>query len=386
MKIFLLATGFPPTIGGLQNFNAQAASALFRQGHELTVAVSEDCNGDSCSLRTQNPWPFPVFHLPVDEGVLSVKELSSLLSNFQPDLVLVSGASGRRRWLLKIFEDREIPSLLFFHGLGNKRFKENPIQRFFTKRRFGINRAALVLANSQFLSKKILEMGVPKEKLKVIYPGVSLERFHSSEQERNLAREKLMLGDRSVMLSVSRLAPGKGQDRVIRAMPAILQKDSSLLYLIVGAGTSQNALESLVKELGLQNSVRFEGRQENPLPYFQAADFFVQPSFLEGKLTEAFGLVFLEASACSLPSIACRESGAEEIIVHGETGFLVSPRSNQDLQECLEKLISQKERCKKMGEAARKRVEECFDWGQTANQLEAALSQVHASATLIPTR
>jgi phosphatidyl-myo-inositol dimannoside synthase len=138
--------------------------------------------------------------------------------------------------------------------------------------------------------------------------------------------------ERGFALMVSRLSSEdryKGHDGVIRAWPAIRAQASGAALVIVGDGDDRPRLEGLVRDLGLEQAVRFAGRVTDAelAGWYERSAFFLLPSALEG-----FGLVFLEAMRASKACVS--GPGAPEAIVEdGRTGFIVSPDATDRLTE-----------------------------------------------------
>jgi glycosyltransferase involved in cell wall biosynthesis len=127
--------------------------------------------------------------------------------------------------------------------------------------------------------------------------------------------------DRPLLVTVSRLAPEKSVDVILRAFQQVSEPPGAYL-LIVGGGPSAASLEALARELGIGERVRFTGAlpHEGALEVMAGADLFVFAS-----QTETQGLVLVEAMAAGVPVVAVGVAGAAEAVVDGESGLLVSP-------------------------------------------------------------
>lgn len=170
--------------------------------------------------------------------------------------------------------------------------------------------------------------GAPHDFLKTIHPGVDHDMF--SPGNRAAARNELGLGDETVALYVGRIQPLKGLDLAVRAMEQLVPTlDRPLVFMVVGgpsgpAGEAElRRLNHLVEDLGIGDSVRFEGIQPHErLPdYYRAADVLVVCSH-----SESFGLAALEAHACGTPVVGTPVGGLSYIVRDGESGYLVDTR------------------------------------------------------------
>lgn len=132
-------------------------------------------------------------------------------------------------------------------------------------------------------------------------------------------------GDRLV-LSAGRLTEQKGYPYLLKAIPAILSAVPGARFYIAGDGELNASLQSMAKELGIQDSVVFMGMRTD-LPFlFPQFDLFVLPSLWEG-----FPTVIMESMVSGVPVIATDIPGTRELIEHGKTGWLVPPRDPESL-------------------------------------------------------
>lgn len=195
--------------------------------------------------------------------------------------------------------------------------------------------------------------------------GVDIERF-SPNQAAGLEIRARHGFDSStpVIVCISRLVSRKGQDSLIRALPAVLNRVPDAKLLIVGSGPRRQALEALAGRVGVSTSVVFAGAVDyEDLPgYYNAASVFAMPARTRGwgLDVEGLGIVYLEAQACGVPVIAGTSGGAPETVIDGETGFVVNGRNISQLADALVRLLSDSELAERMGRAGRNHV--CSRW------------------------
>jgi phosphatidyl-myo-inositol dimannoside synthase len=237
--------------------------------------------------------------------------------------------------------------------------------------RRALQRAAVVTTISRFTFEHLLNLGVPEERIVLLYPGVKMEQWQPTGAEEQV-REQWGLEGKRVLLTVSRLIPRKGQDTVLQALPAVLAQVPEAAYVIVGGGPEESRLRALADRLGVADHVRFVGSIPNTetLHYYHACDVFVMPNrqMPNGDI-EGFGLVFLEANACGKPVIGGRSGGTVDAIAHGESGFLVDPHSPGEVAERLVELLQSPDAARRLGEAGRQRVQRQFTWKRTGDTL-----------------
>lgn len=132
-------------------------------------------------------------------------------------------------------------------------------------------------------------------------------------------------GDMLHIASVGRLAPEKHFENIIPVAKALRDMSTDFVWHIVGDGSEQARLESLIVENGLKDHVILEGSKTNPYPYMKYADLFVHPSYVESQ-----GLTVLEAMALGVPCVVTKSRGPCEFIVDGVNGLLTE-RVPEDL-------------------------------------------------------
>ncbi|MEU9352848.1 glycosyltransferase family 4 protein [Streptomyces griseoloalbus] len=207
-------------------------------------------------------------------------------------------------------------------------------------------------------------------------PGVDEKTFHPGSGGDEV-RARLGLTDRPVVVCVSRLVPRKGQDTLIRAMPAILAAEPDAVLLIVGGGPYEKELRTLARDTGVAASVRFTGSVPwSELPaHYGAGDVFAMPCRTRrgGLDVEGLGIVYLEASATGLPVVAGDSGGAPDAVLDGETGWVVRGDSPDQTADRVITLLGDEELRRRMGERGREWVEEKWRWDLLAEHLETLL-------------
>jgi phosphatidylinositol alpha-1,6-mannosyltransferase len=203
-------------------------------------------------------------------------------------------------------------------------------------------------------------------------PGVDTATFRPGAGGAAV-RRRLGLGDRPVVLCVSRLVPRKGQDTLLRAWPRVLAAVPGAVLLIAGAGPFGKNLVDLSERLRLTHSVRFAGAvpgQDLPA-WYDAADVFAMPCRTRrgGLDVEGLGIVYLEASATGLPVVGGDSGGAPDAILDGESGYVVPGRSAAAVAERITELVTDPSRARAMGEKGLAWVQQEWRWELVAVRL-----------------
>jgi phosphatidyl-myo-inositol dimannoside synthase len=231
--------------------------------------------------------------------------------------------------------------------------------------------ARVAVMCSRFIARRVRTAVPPEVPVSVLYPGADLERFRPDLPADDL-RERHGLGDRPVVVCVSRLVARKGQDVLIRSMREILRRVPQAALMIVGGGPREASLRRLA-ESAPNRSVIFTGEVTEPdLPrYYALGDVFAMPcrTRLGGMEVEGWGNVFIEAAACGRPVVVGDSGGARETLVHGETGILVDGRNVVGVADAVASLLEDPAYARRLGKAGRARVEAQHTWPRAAERL-----------------
>ncbi len=199
-------------------------------------------------------------------------------------------------------------------------------------------------------------------------PGVDTDRLRPlPAAARRKARAAMGVAPQApLVVSVSRLVPRKGMDVLIDASAALVPSFPDLTVVIAGSGRDRARLDARVRATGAP--VRMLGEvPDDELPrLYGVADVFVMACRDRwwGLEQEGFGIVFLEAAACGLAQVAGRSGGADEAVVDGRTGLVVDdPRDPGRVAGALRRLLGDDALRRRMGRAARRRVEKGFACG-----------------------
>jgi glycosyltransferase involved in cell wall biosynthesis len=215
----------------------------------------------------------------------------------------------------------------------------------------------------------VSQLWLPKGKVSVLHWGIDLDSIPEHYDVTQM-RRKLRLSDGIILFSLGHLGPIKGHEDSIKAMPAIRSRFPEAKLYIAGAGLAEDheRLHALIEKLSLQGVVVLLGQITNSLEWLQACNIFLQPS-----REEAFGLVFLEAGLCAKPTVSTAVGGIPEIIVDGETGYLVNTLNPDAVAEKVNVLLASEQERLDMGEAARQHICKNFSLTDRIDELERLL-------------
>jgi len=236
--------------------------------------------------------------------------------------------------------------------------------------RFALRHADHVIANSAFTCEELIRMGVHKQRIMLISPGVDIERFRPGLNCEDLKQSIGLMPGEKLILSVGRLQRRKGFDMVIRSLPALQGQGLNVRYALIGIGEDQGYLAGLANELGVADRVHLLGHvPSGDLPrWYNACDVFAMPNREIDGDTEGFGMVFIEAAACAKPTIAGKAGGTGAAVMHGQTGIRVEGGLLPDVAAALAAMLSEPELAGRMGKEAFARVHSDFSWEHVAQR------------------
>ncbi len=207
-----------------------------------------------------------------------------------------------------------------------------------------------------------------EERYTVIPTGMDLEPYRCMDWE--ALRKEKGWQDKTVLISVGRLAPEKNWDTLLHAFAKVCSQLPNLQLVLIGDGPAKETLEALSAELGIAEHVTFTG----PLPFAEVPCYLkAANAFTFASVTETQGLVTVEAMAAGLPVVAVNGSGTRDIVDHGEQGFLVE-NDPDALAEGIKKLLSDPQQMKRFSSNALKKAG-TFDINQLGKQLVGVYEQ-----------
>jgi glycosyltransferase involved in cell wall biosynthesis len=229
------------------------------------------------------------------------------------------------------------------------------------ERRIYTDRKVCLAAVSKLVAAQ-LEKHFGRTDAVVIPNAVETAIFNSGARlgRRSVSRQRLKLADSDfVILLIGNDWKKKGLDQLLRALAII---ETPIQLLVVGKD-DPGLYRPVLRELRLDERVRFLAPSADVLSFYAAADAYVAPS-----LEDAFGLPILEAMACGLPVIASVQAGASENVVDGSTGYLLrDPMDHVELAELIRRVAVDRPAAEKLGAAAAQYVQASVSWAQNVS-------------------
>ncbi len=245
----------------------------------------------------------------------------------------------------------ELPLIVHFHGIDAH--SRSILDRFGAHYPRLFEQAVAVIANSPTMERALLDLGARPEKLQYVPNGVDADRFRAGAP-----------GEAPpTFLAVGRLVEKKGPQLTIAAFASVYRAHPEARLRMIGEGTIRGVCQDLAQGLGVDEAVAFLGAQPHEVvaEEMRRARAFVQHSVIgsDGN-SESMPNSILEASASGLPVVATRHAGIPEVVVDGETGFLVEERDVEGMARHMTRLVLEPGLAAELGRAGRSRVQESF--------------------------
>jgi glycosyltransferase involved in cell wall biosynthesis len=227
-----------------------------------------------------------------------------------------------------------------------------------------------VVAISENIANLLRDAGVDKKKIQLIHSGIEPARFRADAIMREETERRPVVGTLAV------LEPRKGLRFLLEAAAQVKASGIDAEYRIAGSGPLLEELRKLTGDLGLGETVRFDGFVGDAARFLAEVDIFVMPSLFEG-----LGVSALEAMAAGKPVIATRVGGLTESVVDGVTGILVPPQDAAALAAAIARLVKDRVTAVEMGRRGAARVSESFTMERMARANEAFYYELLGSAS-----
>ena len=413
MKMAVLVYEYPPKIvGGLGTYAAEITRKFVLLDNDVTVFTMND---DTGSLPTRELWRGIEIHRPVhidisdslpDVIAEDVKKWGRginlfaklLMYNYLTASKLVNDLvrsedfkydiAVAHDWLsviggTAIKRELGLPFVFHVHSTEKGRTLGHGSDVIYNIELRGGQLADIIVTVSNAMQDELITLGFPAEKIRVIYNGVDPQKYSMQQVRKEKIfqlRQSYGLKDDDLMiLFLGRLVWVKGVDKLVGAMPHVLQKIPNAKLVIVGLGEMRDYLEKMVQNLKLQDAVKFCFEflpEEERIAHYAACDMAVFPS-----IYEPFGIVALEAMSMEKPVVvgASGVSGMREIVIpagQDQCGFHVDPKDPPDIAWGIINTLQDQQRKIQLGQNGRKRVLQEFTWDIIAKRTVQVYSEL----------
>jgi glycosyltransferase involved in cell wall biosynthesis len=351
--------------GGGEKWHFDVASFLMKQNYRV-IYVSSPHSPLSRKMR--------------ERGISGYRVRISNLSFLNPWKVLKIARIFRREKIGVLFTNLSgdmkvasiagklagVPRIIYRRGSAIP-IRNTPINRYMFRKV-----VTSILANSLEVKRTILARNpslVPEDKITILYNGVQLARYDGlGTALYRRAGKEIVLG------CAGRLSQEKVHFHLLDMLKELSGSRLNIKLLIAGEGKLLHALQKRAKRLNVDHQVEFLGFVDNMPSFFNSIDIFLLTSRYEG-----FSNVIPEAMASRKPVISFDIRSSSEIILDGETGYIIEQENVQEMAARVMKLAGNRSLREQMGANARKRVEEMFSFERTQKAILELITHSHSS-------
>jgi len=325
----IVTRSFPPEVGGMQNLMWGLACSLAKYNlvkvfadyhkkymeHDQKVSFSIDRVGGVKIFRKHRKAYL------VNEFIKKNKNVNCVIADHWKSLELIKTTKKK----ICLIHSKEIN-----HKKGS--FANRRILKAF-------NNIDQVVANSEYTKNLAVEIGIDKNKVLVINPGV----FSAKDIDKSLVKEaeNLLKNKNPRLITVSRFDKRKNHEKVIMALRNLKQIYPNIVYTCIGYGDEEENIRKLTNELELNEQVFFLKNisQELKNALVSKSHLFVMPSIIHKTSVEGFGIAYVEAAQYGIPSIGGKDGGASDAIKNNETGIICDGNNLEEIYSSIDLIL-----------------------------------------------
>ena len=370
-----------PVYGGSGVVATELGRALAARGHEIHFIayslpfrlskVTENIYFHEVSVNRYPLFDFPPYALSLTSKMVDVAKYEALdLLHVHYAIPHATSAVLARDILEK--ESRSLPVVTTLHGtditIVGQDASYSPVVTY------SINASDGVTAVSEFLRQETYDAFDVEAPIKVIPNFIDTEHFR--RLEKGHFRSAICAPKQKVVVHVSNFRRVKNVSHVVEVFHRILQEGLSAKLLLVGDGPDRSNVEQLTRDLGIQEAVRFLGKQDPVQEILSIADLFLLTSG-----SESFGLAPLEAMACGVPVVCSDVGGLPELVQGSEAGYLCPLGDMDAFSKACMKILTDDSLHRKMARHARDYVVRHYDTHRIVVQYEEYYKEIIRKVT-----
>ncbi|HAM52023.1 MAG TPA: hypothetical protein DCP92_15540 [Nitrospiraceae bacterium] len=360
MNILLLNVALGRGWGGIESHSDTLAALLSQRGHSVIMGCWNEGSREVAGgivLPSRKIWI-------VNSGdVRAIAKITLAALKEKSDVIIANG--GREYWPAAIAAKITGSRLIFIR---------HQVDRLKRTTCWLINKDVdKVIAVSSAVKNALIESGVSREKVEVIYNSIDQERFNPDVVNRDAVRKELGIESGTIVVGTAgKLNPGKGVFDLLCAVHSLTGKHSAVKLIFVGDGPERKELQGEAERLSMQDRVIFTGVRNDVERMYAAMDIFVLPSSCQ----EAFGMVLIEAMAMGKPVIATAVGGIPEVVDNEVNGILVPPQNIEALAHAISRYMDDHEFAGRIALEGRKSVEYKFSDKAMGDHFERVLQAI----------
>jgi glycogen(starch) synthase len=358
------------TIGGVEVLSYHLLKELRRRGHDVLLLTGREL---SDPLGAQTFDGIDIVRLDFDYAVASRNlvvlrgaktTIAGIVGDFRPDVLHLNDTLLSSFLFLRGGATGDLPRLLTLHSPIRPAGKDG------LQARLAADADRIVTVSRAQYDDAAATMPALRGKMSIIPNALPWS---------DLPPTGLPLAP-PVLLCIGRMRSDKGFDLAIRMFARLRDRGVAAKLVMAGDGPDKGMLEALARRLGLAGHVEFPGwvAPDRVLSMINTSTLVVMPS----RWPEPFGLVALQAAQMGRPVVACGVGGLPEVVEHERTGLLVPADNEPAMAEAVERMLSDPASVKRMGEQARRRARDKFDFPALVDAYEHIYREMQASGAI----
>jgi len=359
--MFLIITrNFPPDIGGMQILMGGLSESLLNHG-PVKVFAYEHIDSDLYDKKTS-----------VDiERIKGIKLLrkyrkANIVNEFinkNSNIRAIFADHWKSLELIKKENLQKTKSFCLIHSKEINHDNDGSLNKRIIK---STNKVDFIIANSNFTKNLGIKIGIDKNKIHVINPGINEPK--KIENLSKIEAEKIYGESFPKIITIARLDKRKGHDKVLMLIKNLKSQFPKIKYVSIGSGDQENNLIQLSKELSLDKEVIFlkKVKEDLKLALLAKSNLFLMPTRRVNNSVEGFGISFIEAASYGICSIGGKEGGSSDAINHNKTGLICDGTDLNSIYNSV-KTILHNEQFIKFGKEA-KNFSENFYWNKVVKK------------------
>ncbi len=332
--MFVVSTrNFPPDIGGIQSLMEGLSNSLLNHG---PVKVFADSYTDSEKYDKNSP-----LHIERVSGFKLFKKIrkASLVNNFIKNNEIRAIFFDHWKSIEKIDEEF-LKKTVSFCLIHSKEINHNIGTSLNNRMKKSLNKANFIISNSKYTKNLGIQLGLNKEKIKVINPG---SNYPMELKKEYIEKARKIFKDAyPKIITIARLDKRKNHQNILMCIKNLKIKFPKIKYISIGDGEEKRNLKSLQEELGLRDEVTFLYKTNNDIKnsLLNNSDLFLMPSIIHNKSVEGFGITFIEAASYKKGSIGGNCGGERDAIEDGKTGYICDGNDLNSIYETVLKFFN----------------------------------------------
>jgi phosphatidylinositol alpha-1,6-mannosyltransferase len=372
----IIANDFFPMIGGAHTWLYE----VFKRWPNSVTLITRNFNSDFDKQKlfdSANHGSIKIMRFESSARNIDIRDLkwlkeiylqAKILKNFEKNnnatlYCLRALPEGLVAILTCMFRRKKTKLVIFAHG--------EDILISQTSRQFKImakivySQADIIISNS-INTANLIKKYYRIKNIEIIHPGVDFVSYEVNKEQVREYRNKIgWQNDTVIVCTVARMEPRKNHLMVTCAIAELIKEGLNIGYICASDGIEKKRIIKMVKQLGIENYVKFTGTISNDekLMIYAVSDIHAMPSIKIGEMIEGFGIVFIEAAAAGLASIAGNSGGQPEAVIDGVTGYIVNGNDLKSLKNAIRTLVRDKKLRHRMGKNAKEWARE-HDWNK----------------------